>query len=142
MCEVTADVVLELACDNTAPGTARALLIRSACQVHVIAVDDGLLLLSELVSNAVVHAGPPVMVAFSCYGRGARIAVHDGSSQVSDVDPPALEDLRGFDDDVDLALPEIAEHGRGLVFMDMIADCWDVAPDGTGKWINFCLAVV
>ena len=142
MCNAAPDVVQELLCDESAPGTARALLTRSLCPEHQVHADDGLLLVSELVTNAVVHAGPPLLVSVECTGRGTRIGVHDGSKQVSDVDPPELEDLRGWDAGVDEALPDIAEHGRGLVFMAMLTDEWHVTLDDDGKWIFFDLGLV
>lgn len=116
------------------------MLRRSACRTHPFDPDNAALLLSELVTNAVVHAGPPLLVSLSCDGATTAIGVHDGSSEVSDIDPPAMEDLRGFSEAVDDALPEIAEHGRGLVFMDLLAERWDVTLDEQGKWVVFHLA--
>ena len=142
MCDAAGDVVQELVCDDGAPAAARALLTRSLCSEHRVHADDGLLLVSELVTNAVVHAGPPLLVSVECTGRGARIGVHDGSLQVSDIDPPELGDLRGWDAGVDEALPNIAEHGRGLVFKAMLTDEWHVTLDDDGKWIFLDLGLV
>ena len=81
-------------------------------------------------------------MSVECRGKRVRVGVHDGSRKVSDADPPELEDLRGFGTEVEEALPEIAEHGRGLVFMDVLADEWHVTPEDAGKWIFCDLAAV
>ncbi|MFG3439769.1 SpoIIE family protein phosphatase [Nonomuraea sp. NPDC047897] len=81
--------------------------------------DDAVLLTSELVTNAVVHAG--TAVELTC-----RLVPH--------ADPPALEIEVG---DRRPALT-VAEPGRGLTLAGMLADGWGVTYSGTRKrvWVR------
>ena len=90
VCTLTPDVTHEFACDDGAPSRARSLLRSAACRHHQVDLDSAALVLSELVTNAVVHAGPPLLLSVHCDATTTRIGVHDGSPQVSDSDPPAL----------------------------------------------------
>jgi serine/threonine-protein kinase RsbW len=84
------------------------------------------LLVSELVNNAVLHAGGSVrdriQVELVNGTDSVRLAVHDGG--------------RGFP----CATPEsgapLAAGGRGLVIVDALADTWgvDSDPDGCTVW--------
>jgi anti-sigma regulatory factor (Ser/Thr protein kinase) len=81
--------------------------------------DTLLLLCSELVTNALVHAGGLLTVRFRVTGGRFRLEVHDGS-----VSAPAVR----------AQLPG-AESGRGLLLVSELADDWGVdfppeAPDG------------
>ncbi len=74
------------------------------------------LLTSELVTNAVVHGGPPIELELSIDPGAIRVAVRDGS------DEPARPRAVG-----------VAEAGgRGLALVDMLARRWRAEPDGCG----------
>jgi anti-sigma regulatory factor (Ser/Thr protein kinase) len=88
--------------------------------------DTACLLVTELVTNGVVHAKSPVTVDLSCRSQTLRVDVHDASSEV-----PARINA-GCDD----------ESGRGLTLIDSCAVAWGFypAPQGTGKavWFTLC----
>ncbi len=86
-------------------------------------VEAASLLVSELVTNAVLHAGSAVEVVVGHDGRHAnlRIEVHDSSLRAPRVG--------GFDLD--------ATSGRGLALVDAISDRWGVENDADGKKIWF-----
>jgi hypothetical protein len=86
--------------------------------------DEVTLLVSELASNAVRHAGTPFSVSLECDGATVRVAVSDGE--------PALPVLQ--------RPPVDAITGRGLLIVDALATRWGVDPGATGKTVWFELA--
>ncbi|MET7343502.1 ATP-binding protein [Streptomyces sp. NPDC087866] len=81
------------------------------------------LLLSELVTNALVHTDDGAVVAVSVAPRRLRVEVRDfvtGMPPESHV-PPA--------DD--------GTHGRGLVLVESLADSWGISPRSLGKVVWF-----
>ncbi|MBW8485776.1 ATP-binding protein [Actinomadura parmotrematis] len=85
------------------------------------AIDSGALVLSELVTNAVVHGVGPVTVRLSLRGEGGFVV------EVRDKGDHALV-LR--------APGELAECGRGLLITDALASEWGVNPvAGGGKCV-------
>ena len=75
------------------------------------------LLVTELVTNAILHARTVVQVALERRGDSVRLAVRDGSPV-----RPALRD-HGLD----------ATTGRGLALVSLLAESWGVDSDGKGK---------
>jgi anti-sigma regulatory factor (Ser/Thr protein kinase) len=84
------------------------------------------LLVSELVANAVRHAGTPVRLTLSRDGDGVRVAVRDGSP---DRPRPRLPDTD-------------SETGRGLFLVDQLTTDWGVEEDRNGKTVWFALGPV
>jgi len=85
------------------------------------AIPDAELLVSELVTNAVLHARSATRVTIDHDGTTVRIAVCD--------DSPTRPRLRDYG-------PE-AVTGRGLVIVDRIARRWGVDPSDDGKCVWF-----
>jgi anti-sigma regulatory factor (Ser/Thr protein kinase) len=91
--------------------------------------DDAVLLLSELVTNAVLHAGTEIVVAVrlktAARGRVLRIEVRDGN--------PRLPAVRRYS--------MLSGTGRGLALVDGTARKWaaEALPSG-GKRVWFELA--
>jgi anti-sigma regulatory factor (Ser/Thr protein kinase) len=75
------------------------------------------LLTSELVTNALLHAGTPMRVRVSRQGAGVRLEVHDGSSVV----PSRRRYSR------------TATTGRGMGLLDSLADDWGWRTEAGGK---------
>jgi anti-sigma regulatory factor (Ser/Thr protein kinase) len=126
MCTATARAELLLPMHTTSPAAARAFARHSGCAEHALDVlDDALLLISELVTNSVLHGGPPILLAIECEGDGLRVRVRDGV--------PELPLRQGRGDE--------AEGGRGMPLVDLISDTWGVEPVvddyGTGKEVWF-----
>ena len=118
-------------------GTARHALADALQRMRVAppAADDAVLILSELVSNALRHAlplaGGTIRVAWwMADDKVLRIAVTDGGRQQPAQAPPPEPGLEGLDlvatdlDDVD----ESAVDGRGLGIVGLLADAWGVEP--------------
>lgn len=81
-------------------------------------------LVSELVTNAVVHAKSTVHMKVALLDQGLRVEVGDESSTPPRLVPPRPDDIAG----------------RGLILVDSLADQWayELAPDG-GKTVWFQL---
>ncbi|MEU1850424.1 ATP-binding protein [Streptomyces sp. NPDC019990] len=103
---------------------ARSRLAGSGIQADDPLAETLVLLVSELVTNAVVHTGCPAVLRLSLPGAGAgeatvRLEVADRS-----VRAPVP---RCADDD--------ATGGRGLALVDGLADRWGWSAEGAGKRI-------
>ena len=115
MCDTTVRAELLLPMESTSPAAARAFAKRSGCTAHALdLLDDALLLISELVTNSVLHGGPPIVLAIDCDGQGLHVRVRDGSTAI----PAAVS--RGA----------YAENGRGLTLVQLLSDTWGVEPVG------------
>lgn len=94
--------------------TARRSL-RELCASHVVAgqhCQDAQLALSEMLGNALLHARPPVHYDVQVTAAGIRLTVDDAGSG-------DLPRQRGRSQ-----APSWAEHGRGLMIMEELAQCW------------------
>jgi anti-sigma regulatory factor (Ser/Thr protein kinase) len=111
VCVQTPRAELALKMELSAPCQARAFVRAQHCHTHDGAVlDDALLLVSEMVTNAVLHGAPPLVVAVECAGPSLEIRVRDGSP-----DLPRQRQARADD-----------ENGRGMLLMSSIAQSWGV----------------
>ncbi|WP_405010153.1 ATP-binding protein [Kitasatospora sp. NBC_01539] len=84
------------------------------------AVADAELAVSELVTNALRHGGPPVRLRLRIAGGSLRIEVQDGG--------PGSPVLRGPD-------PE-AVSGRGLALVQAVSQEWGVRAARPGKIVH------
>jgi anti-sigma regulatory factor (Ser/Thr protein kinase) len=116
----------ELALDMTpsAARRARAFVRMSRCPVHEGTVlDDALLLVTEMVANAVMHGAPPLSIAVECDKRTVEVRVRDGSAVRPKQRRVTAED----------------EDGRGLLLVSSVADSWGVdalASGGKEVWVR------
>ena len=86
-------------------------------------VDDAELLTSELVTNAVRHAGAPVVVRVGQEADGVIVAVQDPAPALPTPRPAGPEDV----------------SGRGLAIVAAMAADWGVDPvpdDGKAVWFR------
>ncbi|MDQ4097062.1 MAG: ATP-binding protein [Actinomycetota bacterium] len=79
------------------------------------------LLVSELVSNAVLHAGTQIRVGIRMRRDRLRVEVQDGNGRL-----PARKHYSSF-----------SATGRGLLLVERMADQWGVVPVGAGKVVWF-----
>ena len=86
---------------------------------------DAVLLVSELVSNAILHGRPPIELRLRRDTEHVVVEVDDGATVLP-------RKLRPTPDD---------EHGRGLVIASLLADRWGTRPLRNGKsvWCLFAL---
>ena len=87
-------------------------------------IETAELLVSEVVTNALVHAGTPIDVSVTVQADGLRVEVGDGS--------PHLPSPRGY--------APTAGTGRGLLLLERMVDDWGVTPNARGKTVWFHLA--
>jgi anti-sigma regulatory factor (Ser/Thr protein kinase) len=121
-------VQLEIRPDPAEVGRARRWA-RSRLDGSGIGIDESLaetliLLVSELVTNAVVHTGRPAVLRLSLPGAGARSATV--RLEVAD---------RSGRAPVPRCVDGDATGGRGLALVDGLADRWGWSPEGAGKSI-------
>ncbi|MFR0357662.1 ATP-binding SpoIIE family protein phosphatase [Streptomyces sediminimaris] len=94
-------------------------------------LDDLQLMLSEVVTNALIHAQSDVDIRMRRHAGGVRVEVQDSSPQ-----PPVPTVIVA-----DEAMNAEAESGRGLLIVDALATSWGSSPAGRGKttWIEMTL---
>ncbi len=107
--------------DALAPGDARRA-VEARFATHPRAADL-LLCVSEVVTNAVRHAGPPHSLRLSQAGDTLRVEVADSEPQA-----PILNQQ-----------DPLATSGRGLRILDQLATRWGSEPteDGKAVWFEF-----
>ncbi len=104
--------------DRNAPGVARTVVQEFCAAEGVRGEDAAQLVASELVTNAVLHAGTPIDLTLRLIPPMLHIAVRDGG------DGEAR--LSGIVD-------ESSESGRGLLLVDALAAAWGSFLPHTGK---------
>jgi anti-sigma regulatory factor (Ser/Thr protein kinase) len=118
------DARIELRPVPESVGVARRL-VRAALEAGGAQVDAdvAVLLTSEVVSNALLHARSPMILSVNVERNAVRVAVHDAS--------PASPHVRNYS--------PTAGTGRGLHLIDALASHWGqhAAENGTGKWVWF-----
>ena len=107
--------------DALAPGEARRA-VEARFATHPRAADL-LLCVSEVVTNAVRHAGPPHSLRVSQAGDTLRVEVADSAPQA-----PILNQQ-----------DPLSTSGRGLRILDQLATRWGSEPteDGKAVWFEF-----
>ena len=135
-------VVLSLPPDLRSVGQARSRLAAAAaewgCPEHL--VDDARVVLSELMSNGVLHARTDLQVVMSAHGAGIRLEVRDASqtAPLPPLDVPRAtaslmdEPHQAYLRDEERTLPTAT--GRGLAVVGALASSWGWYPEpGGGK---------
>ena len=92
-----------------------------AAGVEPTIVDDAVLMTSEIITNAVLHASTPAELRLSVGDQRIRISVTDASS--------AVPEIRVFD--------FVSASGRGLAIVAAMAADWGVDSLGAGKRVWF-----
>src|SRR3954470_16853174 len=87
-------------------------------------VEPAVLLVSELVTNALLHAGTDIDLVAEVDGGGLRVEVGDGS--------PHLPSRRRY--------AATAGTGRGLMMLESMVDDWGVTRHRRGKTVWFRLS--
>lgn len=140
---------------NSAPEARRFLRARAEEWDLLPILADAQLAMSELVTNAVIHARTPLLTSFSCAEGIAEIAVFDGSPALptprpvrtdlmGDIDLAAArekalgEQLEDRDPALDVGRSGTVAGGRGLLLIAALAAEWGVSPrsDGKAVWVR------
>lgn len=120
----TANAVARFPATSLAPRSARQFVAQTL-QVwrRGDLVDDATLVVSELATNAVVHARSDFDVTLSRLNAGIRVTVSDSSQQAP----------------VEMSGPRSEPGGRGLTIVGAIATRWDYDVSDRGKhvWVEF-----
>ncbi|MDX6317469.1 MAG: hypothetical protein QOD35_869 [Nocardioidaceae bacterium] len=106
-----------------AAGTARAF-VQEFCRRHELPVDtedDAVLITSEVVGNAWLHARSGTHLQLGYQQGVLRIEISDGSSQ-----RPVRRESAALD-----------RNGRGVLIMEVLAERWGVDELPTGKTVWF-----
>ncbi|MGH9126540.1 MAG: ATP-binding protein, partial [Acidimicrobiales bacterium] len=115
----------QLACHPASAGLARRFARRLAPPETASTVE---LLVSELVTNAVVHARSDLVLSVISSSSGIRVEVRDASPS------PPMPRATGSED---AELSQLGDHGRGLQLVAALATQWGTRPHGTGKSVWF-----
>jgi CheY-like chemotaxis protein/anti-sigma regulatory factor (Ser/Thr protein kinase) len=113
---------VELERSSAAPGVARRFVRTSLTEIDASMLDAVELLTSELVTNAVIHAGSEPHLVLILQPDRIRVEVHDADPTL-----PAQRELDG-------ARP----GGRGLPLLEQLATSWgvEVVPGGKAVWFE------
>lgn len=100
--------------------------VAAACRASGLdgLAQTGALLVSELVTNAIVHVEGDLTLSVACIESQLLVSVSDGSS-----DPPIVNHSPATDQ----------PGGRGLYLVDALADSWNYEPTPSGKTVWFAL---
>jgi anti-sigma regulatory factor (Ser/Thr protein kinase) len=104
--------------------------------------DDLVLPVSELITNAVIHAGTDVIMTISLAGECLEVAIRDQQPH-----PPDIRDLEPYLRSLDaIRFPgaqapvetEPADGGRGIPIVHELTDGWGVNQQSDGKevWLR------
>ena len=115
---------VRLPADRSSPARAREFVHESLEGLAPEVVDDAELLVSELVTNAVLHARTPLEVNIHVGAGEVRVEVHDDS----DVLPVAR------------ISSDASVGGRGLQLVERVARSWGIERRNRGKVVWFELA--
>jgi anti-sigma regulatory factor (Ser/Thr protein kinase) len=125
--EVALDVARSLSGELTDPSTCRAITRRALSgRVDEPLLDDVILVVSELVTNAVLHGAAPLVFHLLVAGADLVVGVDDHESVMD------FGAVRRAPGDV---------RGRGLSIIEQLADAWgiDASPAGKTVWARFDL---
>ncbi|MDX6204466.1 MAG: hypothetical protein QOF39_523 [Frankiales bacterium] len=122
---VDVDLPPEASSASLARAAVRSLLVGSPLPVDPQSIDRALLLTSEVVTNAILHARTPMRLIAGVEGGQVVVRVFDGL-QVA----PRRRTYR-----------QDAGTGRGMHLVETLADDWGVDQTSAGKCVWFAVAV-
>jgi anti-sigma regulatory factor (Ser/Thr protein kinase) len=107
--------------DLHSPRAARSF-VRRALDASGVSADLAVLLISELATNAVLHARTDFVVSVDIDERSVRVEVHDANER-----PPVIGHT-----------PAEATSGRGLHLVQSLSSSWGVEgrPEGKTVWFE------
>jgi len=151
-CKVCGQVVHDLPSDPRSPGEGRQLVSDQCLEWSLGDIcEDMVLPVSELITNAFLHAGTQLRLTTSLTREFVEVSVRDDNLRAPIVRPVRIDleaDLAGLPEGVDVqgdhrhASLHVGEAGsvaagRGLHIVDAVADEWGVAEYANGKDVWF-----
>jgi len=116
------DVIEILTPEAASVGRARRLVAKTVSESgHEEMVDAATLLVSEVVTNSLLHAGTEIRLLCRLNSDGVRVEVSDRS--------PLMPSIRHYDTD--------ATTGRGLALVAALASAWGIDCEQDGKTLWF-----
>jgi anti-sigma regulatory factor (Ser/Thr protein kinase) len=123
-------------------------LVAATCRQWVLGdlCADIVLPVSELVTNAILHAGTDIRLTISLTAQWIEVSVHDQHARPPIMRPvrldldtaPIEDDLPPYPRNPDLHFgDEGIASGRGLHIVDAVADEWGIAEFTSGKEVWF-----
>jgi anti-sigma regulatory factor (Ser/Thr protein kinase) len=108
--------------DLRSPGVARILVRDALAGLPPETIAMAQVLVSELVTNAVLHADPPIHLDIRLDSNRIRVDVHDGSELHPQARSVAVD----------------AMNGRGLPLVEALSTGWgwSAKPDGKSVWFE------
>ncbi|MEU2354455.1 ATP-binding protein [Streptomyces misionensis] len=104
---------------------------------------DAVLVVSELFTNAIRHAGGPVCLTLDLYEKGVIVGVVDRGRDIAAIPTSPRSLLAEWQDEVSSTTggADLPESGRGLSLINAFANGWGVEPAHKGKVVTaaFCL---
>ncbi|HTJ37233.1 MAG TPA: SpoIIE family protein phosphatase [Dactylosporangium sp.] len=120
---------IRLPADHSSPGLAREAIRTIAHERDLGPIlDEALLLVTELTTNSVVHAGTEVDLEITASDAGITVAVLDFRPGMIS---PTIHD----------AGADLPERGRGLLLVEQLATAWGTTHFAGGKGVWFRLDV-
>lgn len=112
---------ITVAADEHAPRYARQFVRESPAICTDSARDAAVLMVSELVTNAVLHGRPPIVVMIERDQSDVQVTVADHHPHWPSLQNPSPD----------------AVGGRGLRIVDALASAWGIQPRAVGKAVWF-----
>ncbi|WP_329156048.1 ATP-binding protein (plasmid) [Streptomyces sp. NBC_01456] len=107
-------------------------------------IDDAVLVVSELLTNAIRHAGGPVSLTLDLYEKGVTVGVVDRGRDTTVIPTVPVSLLASLQDEeaAEISGEDLPENGQGLYLVSSFATAWGVEPAYEGKVVTaaFCLA--
>ncbi|MFD3805948.1 ATP-binding protein [Streptomyces sp. NPDC058618] len=141
--------IIDISLPSTLQAAGQARRALSTCVSDRDVADEGSLLLSEAVANAVEHTESDrlrLVIRHDTATGALMCTVRDASAEVAGPaagpagDPGAGSAAGSGAGPAGAAMDSAArESGRGLGIIDALSAAWGISTDGFGKWLWFCL---
>ncbi|MFB7918571.1 ATP-binding protein [Streptomyces sp. NPDC056061] len=104
-------------------------------RTDITLINDAVLIATELLTNARLHAGGAISFILDLYEKGVTVGVVDRGADIDAVpkDPVCPLASMGEEEAVALDLDELPEQGQGLYLISECATGWGVERAGEGK---------
>ncbi|MFD8609628.1 ATP-binding protein [Streptomyces sp. NPDC059631] len=101
-------------------------------------IDDAVLVVTELLSNAIRHGGGPVSLTLDLYEKGVTVGVVDRGEDTTAIPADVVTLLACPSDGAAAGTngEDLPTSGRGLYLVNAFANAWGVEPAPEGKVVT------